>query len=175
MLYKSFIKAKGPLQVASHVISSTTSAAANTSSAIFSRVFVKRRISLSGTVRSLNKSAFRRSFSVRNVSPPESPDQLPGASAAAPLYRTLPLLVSHFRSDFYTGKIITAWTQTPTKWYPLPLAVGALLLVAIQYHKMARAQKEVHVDEKGRDVIKLKGPWQVRVFLLCNLYVTNPH
>ncbi|KAG9310427.1 phosphatidylserine decarboxylase-domain-containing protein [Chiua virens] len=111
-------------------------------------LFVKRRISLSGTVRSLNNRAFKRSFSVKNVTPPESSDQLPGASTAAPLYR----------------KIITAWTQTPTKWYPLPLAVGALLLVALQYHKsVARAQKEVHVDEDGREVIKLKGPWQVHV------------
>jgi phosphatidylserine decarboxylase len=148
MLYKVISKGKRPFQAASHVISSTTTAAANTSSAIFSRVFVKKRISLSGTVRSLNRSAFRRSFSTRNVSPPESPDQIPGASSAAPLYR----------------KLITAWTKTPTKWYPLPLAVGALLLVAIQYHKKtARAQKEVHVDEEGREVIKLKGPWQVHV------------
>ncbi|KAF8139608.1 phosphatidylserine decarboxylase-domain-containing protein [Boletus edulis] len=148
MLYKVITKGKRPFQVASHVISSTTTAAANRSSAIFSRMFVKRRISLSGTVRSLNKSAFRRSFSTKNVSPPESPDQLPGVSAAAPLYR----------------KIIKAWAQTPTKWYPLPLAVGALLLVVLQYQKqMARAQKEVHVDDEGREIIKLKGPWQVHV------------
>ena len=64
----------------------------------------------------------------------------------------------------YTGKLLAAWTKTPTKWYPLPLAVGALLLVALQYrHKLARAEKEVHVDDKGHEVIKLKGPWQVGV------------
>ncbi|KAH0838833.1 phosphatidylserine decarboxylase-domain-containing protein [Lanmaoa asiatica] len=166
MLYKAIIKGKRPLQLASHVISSTTTAAAKTSSAIFSRVFVKRRISLSGTVQSLNKSALRRSFSTKNVIPPESPDQLPGASSAAPLYRMLshPLRTSDLTYNFHTGKIITAWTQTPTKWYPLPLAVGALLLVVIQYHKKtSRAQREVHVDEEGREVIKLKGPWQVHV------------
>lgn len=57
---------------------------------------------------------------------------------------------------------MNAWTQTPTKWYPLPLAVGALLLVAIQYRKrIARAENEVHVNDEGREVIKLKGPWQV--------------
>ncbi|KAG5349930.1 hypothetical protein C0989_001221 [Termitomyces sp. Mn162] len=62
-------------------------------------------------------------------------------------------------------KIISAWTETPTKWYPLPLAVGALLLVAIQYRKKAkRARKEVEVDEDGMEIIKLKGPWhQVHV------------
>lgn len=63
-----------------------------------------------------------------------------------------------------------AWTETPTKWYPLPLAVGALLLVIMQYHKKSsRAQKEVHVDEEGREVIKLKGPWQVCTCVLFHL------
>ncbi|KIK91869.1 hypothetical protein PAXRUDRAFT_795623 [Paxillus rubicundulus Ve08.2h10] len=125
MLYKAIVTGKRPLQAASRAISSTTSAAANTSSAIFSRVFVKRRISLSGTQL-----------------------ELPGASSTVPLY----------------NKLVSAWTQTPTKWYPLPLAVGALLLVMIRYHKKSgRAEKEVHVDEEGHEVIKLKGPWQVHV------------
>jgi len=61
-------------------------------------------------------------------------------------------------------RIITAWTETPTKWYPLPIAVGALLLVAIQYRKKVKqAQKEVHLDENGVEVVKLKGPWHVHV------------
>jgi phosphatidylserine decarboxylase len=60
--------------------------------------------------------------------------------------------------------VISAWTETPTKWYPIPLAVGAILLVVVQYRKKSRrARREVDVDEHGRDVIKLKGPWQVRV------------
>jgi len=84
----------------------------------------------------------------------------------------LPLRTSDL--TIHTGKILKAWTQTPTKWYPLPLAVGALLLVAIQYHKTARAQKEVHVDDQGREVIKLKGPWQVRTRVLLILRAINP-
>lgn len=61
-----------------------------------------------------------------------------------------------------------AWTETPMKWYPLPLAVGALLLVVIQYRKKAaRAEAEVHVDEEGHEVIKLKGPWHVRTIRYC--------
>lgn len=61
-----------------------------------------------------------------------------------------------------TGKLLNAWMETPTKWYPLPLAVGALLLVVIQYRKKARRMRqEVHVDDDGMEVIKLKGPWQV--------------
>jgi hypothetical protein len=46
------------------------------------------------------------------------------------------------------------------KWNPLPWFVGALLLVLIQYRRH-RLEKEVHVDEDGHEVIKLKGPWQV--------------
>ena len=62
------------------------------------------------------------------------------------------------------GKLLNAWTETPTKWYPLPLAIGALLLVAIQYRKKSkRASREVHVDEDGLEVIRLKGPWQARI------------
>ncbi|KAI6137302.1 phosphatidylserine decarboxylase-domain-containing protein [Pisolithus sp. B1] len=149
MFYKAIVKGKRPLQAASHVIQSTTSAAANTSSAIFSRVFVKRRISLSGTVRSFKGSAFRRTLatSTRNAIPPESSQQVPGTSAA-PIYK----------------QFVSAWTRTPTKWYPLPLAVGALLLVMIQYRKkVARTEREVDVDEEGHEVIRLKGPWQVHV------------
>lgn len=65
---------------------------------------------------------------------------------------------------YLTGRLINAWTETPTKWYPLPLAVGALLLVAMQYRKRAKraqAQLEADLNENGYEVIKLKGPWQV--------------
>ncbi|KDQ51319.1 hypothetical protein JAAARDRAFT_62535 [Jaapia argillacea MUCL 33604] len=59
-------------------------------------------------------------------------------------------------------RLSAAWKDTPTKWYPLPLAVGALLLVAIDYRKN-HTGKEVHLDEHGNEVVKLKGPWQVHV------------
>lgn len=71
----------------------------------------------------------------------------------------------------HVGKLLAAWSKTPTKWYPLPLAVGALLLVAIQYrHKLARVQKEVDVNDEGHEVIKLKGPWQVCVLCRKSLF-----
>ncbi|GJE98010.1 phosphatidylserine decarboxylase [Phanerochaete sordida] len=59
-------------------------------------------------------------------------------------------------------RLANAWRQTPTKWYPLPIAVGALLLIAIQYRKRL-GEKEVYVDEDGHEVVKLKGPWTVHV------------
>ncbi|KAI0319908.1 phosphatidylserine decarboxylase-domain-containing protein [Amylostereum chailletii] len=54
-----------------------------------------------------------------------------------------------------------AWRHTPTKWYPLPWFVGALLLVLLQYKRTLA--KEVYVDEDGEEVIRLKGPWQVHI------------
>lgn len=59
-----------------------------------------------------------------------------------------------------TERLSSAWRHTPMKWNPLPWFVGALLLVLIQYRRH-RSEKEVHVDEDGHEVIKLKGPWQV--------------
>ncbi|KAI9452428.1 phosphatidylserine decarboxylase-domain-containing protein [Lactarius psammicola] len=61
-----------------------------------------------------------------------------------------------------TERLSTAWRHTPMKWNPLPWFVGALLLVVIQYRRH-HAEKEVHVDEDGDEVIKLKGPWQVHI------------
>lgn len=83
------------------------------------------------------------------------------------------------RSHFFffcslLGRLVNAWTETPTKWYPLPLAVGALLLVAIQYRKkVKRAQKEVELNEDGLEVIKLKGPWHVRHILSSTIHTTH--
>lgn len=59
-----------------------------------------------------------------------------------------------------TERLSSAWRHTPMKWNPLAWFVGALLLVLIQYRRH-RLDKEVHVDEDGQEVIKLKGPWQV--------------
>jgi hypothetical protein len=72
-------------------------------------------------------------------------------------------VISALCSQKYTlytpsGRIASAWRDTPTKWYPLPVAIGALLLVAIRYKK---SLKEVYVDENGQEIIRLRGPWQV--------------
>ncbi|KAI0825300.1 phosphatidylserine decarboxylase [Trametes gibbosa] len=59
-------------------------------------------------------------------------------------------------------RLVDAWKNTPTKWYPLPVAAGALLLVIIQYRRKS-ATKEVVLDEHGHEVVRLKGPWHVHV------------
>ncbi|TFY75180.1 hypothetical protein EWM64_g8832, partial [Hericium alpestre] len=62
---------------------------------------------------------------------------------------------------YSSEKLHTAWRTTPTKWYPLPWFIGALVLVVLQYRRTN--VKEVHIDEDGNEVIRLKGPWQVHV------------
>ncbi|KAI0033647.1 phosphatidylserine decarboxylase-domain-containing protein [Vararia minispora EC-137] len=61
----------------------------------------------------------------------------------------------------FAARLVDAWRHTPTKWYPLPWFVGALLLVVVQYRRSAR--KEVAVDNDGGHVVRLMGPWQVHV------------
>ncbi|KAI0757522.1 phosphatidylserine decarboxylase [Daedaleopsis nitida] len=59
-------------------------------------------------------------------------------------------------------RLVQAWQNTPTKWYPLPVAAGALLLIVLQYRKRSTA-REVVVDEHGNEIVRLKGPWHVHV------------
>ncbi|KAF8879953.1 phosphatidylserine decarboxylase 1 [Infundibulicybe gibba] len=140
-------KGKKPLYVASRVLNASSSSA----SSAFAKCWVHGTNKTSALIRTVRNQGFRRSYSSRSSGNSDGSGPELHTSALAkglPLYR----------------KLINAWTETPTKWYPLPLAVGALLLVAMQYRKKARrAHKEVHVDEDGMEVIKLKGPWQVHV------------
>jgi len=58
--------------------------------------------------------------------------------------------------------LVNAWYGTPTKWYPLPLGVGALLLVGLQWRKRKNDDDKKEVTlEHGEEVVRLKGPWQV--------------
>ncbi|KAI5118660.1 hypothetical protein M0805_001033 [Coniferiporia weirii] len=67
-------------------------------------------------------------------------------------------------------KLTDAWRNTPTKWYPLPVLVGALLLVALNFRKKQRqasseeqVEEAMHVDRDENDVVRLRGPLQVYV------------
>ncbi|KAG6827655.1 hypothetical protein H0H92_010901 [Tricholoma furcatifolium] len=130
-------KGRKPLYAASRVL--------NASSASASSVFAKCWVHGTNKTSALIKTVRSRAYSTRSNG--ESAGRVKGETSI-PYYR----------------RLIKAWTETPTKWYPLPLAVGAILLVAIQYRKkLQRARKEVEVDEHGMEVIRLKGPWQVHV------------
>ncbi|RDB27290.1 Phosphatidylserine decarboxylase proenzyme 1, mitochondrial [Hypsizygus marmoreus] len=133
-------KGRKPLYAASRVLNASASS-------VFAKCWVHSTNKTSALIRTVRS----RAYSTKTGGDGSSTGG-PGAQATGalglPLYR----------------KLINAWTETPTKWYPLPLAVGALLLVAMQYRKkVKRASKEVHVDEDGMEVIRLKGPWHVHV------------
>lgn len=65
-----------------------------------------------------------------------------------------------------SGRLASAWRVSASsasahaKWYPIPVALGALVLVFFRYKKRMDS-KEVHVDENGEEVVRLRGPWQV--------------
>ncbi|ODN83495.1 phosphatidylserine decarboxylase [Cryptococcus amylolentus CBS 6039] len=68
------------------------------------------------------------------------------------------------KEQSYNEKVAHAWS-TPTKWYPIPIALGALVLLGVQYRKQARGEVEVESQGEVGAVLKGKadGPWQVRV------------
>ncbi|KAF4623951.1 hypothetical protein D9613_001390 [Agrocybe pediades] len=137
-------KGKKPLYAASRVINASCGSA----SSVFARCWVHSTNKTSALFKTVKNQGFKRVYSTKSGAEGAGNNAGGLSGSGLPLYR----------------KIVNAWTETPTKWYPLPLAVGALLLVAIQYRKKAkRAQQEVELNEDGLEVIKLKGPWHVHV------------
>ncbi|KAJ7740913.1 phosphatidylserine decarboxylase 1 [Mycena maculata] len=129
-------KGRKPLVAATRVLN----ASFPTASSAFARYWVHGQNKTSALLRTVRNRGFHRVYSTKGSDPN------PGSNVEdLPLYR----------------KIINAWTETPVTWYPIPIAVGALVLVAVQYRK--RTRKEVHVDEDGNEIIRLKGPWQIHV------------
>ncbi|KAJ6551581.1 phosphatidylserine decarboxylase-domain-containing protein [Mycena capillaripes] len=134
---KTILKGRKPLRAASRVLN----ASFPTASSAFARCWVHSTNTTSALFRTVRNQGLRRVYSTKSPDPNANIE----VGDPLPLYR----------------KIINAWTETPVTWYPIPIAVGALVLVAIQYRRKTR--KEVHVDEDGNEIIKLKGPWQIHV------------
>ncbi|KAJ7198798.1 phosphatidylserine decarboxylase 1 [Mycena pura] len=134
-----FTKGRKPLRAASRVLN----ASFPTASSAFAKCWVHGTNKTSALFRSVKThgQGLRRVYTTKST----DPNAHSNVDAGLPLYR----------------KIIQAWTETPITWYPIPIAVGALVLVAVQYRKKTR--KEVLVDEDGNEIIRLKGPWQVHV------------
>lgn len=56
-----------------------------------------------------------------------------------------------------------AWKDTPTKWYPLPIGIGAALLAFLSMrNRNWSTNNEPQVVFDGQ-AMKLQGPWQVSV------------
>ncbi|KAG8744177.1 phosphatidylserine decarboxylase 1 [Ceratobasidium sp. 414] len=62
-----------------------------------------------------------------------------------------------------------AWKNTPTKWYPLPVGVGAVLLAVIHYRRQHSGMLQSGMGDPGLvytgagDAVRVTGPWQVHV------------
>ncbi|KAG9127435.1 phosphatidylserine decarboxylase 1 [Ceratobasidium sp. 392] len=62
-----------------------------------------------------------------------------------------------------------AWKNTPTKWYPLPVGVGAVLLAVIHYRRQHSGMLQTGMGDPGLvytgagDAVRVSGPWQVHV------------
>lgn len=158
-------KGRKPLHAATRVLNSSFP----TASSAFARCWVHGQNKTSALFRTVRNQGFHRVYSTKGFDPNT------GSNVdvdALPLYRACRVLRCDRRAKCDTGKIINAWIDTPVTWYPIPIAVGALVLVAVQYRK--RTRKEVYVDADGNEVIKLKGPWQVGTAANTIEIVTNP-
>ncbi|KAJ3811518.1 phosphatidylserine decarboxylase 1 [Lentinula aff. lateritia] len=140
------VKSKKPLNVASRVFNMSSA----TASSAFHKGWVRGINKTSSILRTVKNEGLRRAYSTRSTGDGNS-----SGFDSHSFGKGLP----------FHRRVINAWTQTPTKWYPIPIAVGAILLVVIQYRRKRRASSfpQVDVDQDGVEVIKLKGPWQVHV------------
>lgn len=69
---------------------------------------------------------------------------------------------------------MNAWYETPTKWYPLHIGVGSLLLVSLHWRK--RRQERINNAEAGEPDVRIQGPWQVsHLHLIVCLYNAIPY
>lgn len=68
----------------------------------------------------------------------------------------------------YQTKLSRSWRDTPIKWYPIPILLGAVVLVGVQARRNFIAERDGKgvgtkiVDENGQ-VVRMQGPWTVYV------------
>ncbi|SPC67458.1 related to PSD1 - phosphatidylserine decarboxylase 1 [Ustilago sp. UG-2017b] len=68
----------------------------------------------------------------------------------------------------YKQKLSRSWSGTQIKWYPIPLLLGAIVLVGVQARRNYVAERDGKgvgnriVDENGQ-VVRMQGPWTVYV------------
>ncbi|KAJ1023484.1 hypothetical protein NDA16_003101 [Ustilago loliicola] len=68
----------------------------------------------------------------------------------------------------YKQKLSRSWSGTQIKWYPIPILLGAVVLVGVQARRNYVAERDGKgvgtkiVDENGQ-VVRMQGPWTVYV------------
>lgn len=69
-----------------------------------------------------------------------------------------------------TERLVTRWRNTPTRWYPIPVLLGAVVLLGVQARREYISERDGKgrgakiVDENG-EVVKVQGPWTVSVIV----------
>lgn len=69
--------------------------------------------------------------------------------------------INHRLVFYLLGRLADAWNGTPTKWYPLPLGVGALLLAVLQFRKRSERTASETESDSPEQHVRTKGRWQV--------------
>lgn len=68
---------------------------------------------------------------------------------------------SHREADdlvIKTARLRKRWQETPTKWSPIPVSLGAAVLVVLTFYKQASEKGKEPLPEGS---VKVQGPWQV--------------
>jgi hypothetical protein len=74
------------------------------------------------------------------------------------------------------GRLVNAWYDTPTKWYPLHIGVGSLLLVSLHWRRRRQqALEDAEAARGDQPSVRLKGPWQVSLEAISILARDNRH
>ena len=116
----------------------------------------------------------RRWYPIRYFSQQQKPEDttepsgnITAAHARMPLRRECMDAAVRTRPHFLrTGRLVAAWKDTPTKWYPLPVGVGALLLAILQWRKSSQHEAADVEDGAGEQPVKVKGRWKACCLLV---------
>ncbi|GAA5884019.1 hypothetical protein JCM3774_001192 [Rhodotorula dairenensis] len=60
----------------------------------------------------------------------------------------------------FGARLKRRWKETPTKWSPIPVSLGAAVLVALTLYKQASEKGKEPMSEGS---VQVQGPWQVHV------------
>ncbi|KAF9515167.1 hypothetical protein BS47DRAFT_1449919 [Hydnum rufescens UP504] len=60
-------------------------------------------------------------------------------------------------------RLVAAWKDTPTKWYPFLVGIGALLLAILQWRKTSQREPANAEDVTHEQPVEVKGRWKVTV------------
>ncbi|GAA5894566.1 hypothetical protein JCM6882_004851 [Rhodosporidiobolus microsporus] len=69
-------------------------------------------------------------------------------------------LPEHEGKQSFTTRLRKRWSETPTKWSPIPWGLGGALLVGLTFYKQASKKGKEPLPEGA---VKVQGPWQVHV------------